>query len=57
MLKAIKGLIVEEDGISAVEYAILLAFVAAALVGAVVALRTGVVAAFTAATNCLDGVC
>jgi Flp pilus assembly pilin Flp len=53
MLNAMKRLFIEEEGISSVEYAILLAFIAAALVIAVVALRDEVTNAFAAATNCL----
>jgi Flp pilus assembly pilin Flp len=53
MLNAMKRLFIEEEGISSVEYAILLAFIASALVLAVVALRNEVSNAFGQATNCL----
>jgi Flp pilus assembly pilin Flp len=46
MLKAMKRFFVEEEGISSVEYAILLAFIAVALITAVVFLRDEVIASF-----------
>lgn len=55
MLSAIKRLAVEEEGISSVEYAILLAFIAAALVTAVTVLRDQVVNAFNSACQELKG--
>jgi Flp pilus assembly pilin Flp len=55
MLSAIKRLAVEEEGISSVEYAILLAFIAAALVTAVTVLRDQVIAAFNGACQELKG--
>jgi pilus assembly protein Flp/PilA len=53
MFKRMKRFFVEEEGISSVEYAILLAFVVLAVITAVTNLRTQVVNAFTRATNCL----
>lgn len=49
MFKKIKQFLQEEDGISSVEYAILLAFIAVALIVAVGALRDKVIAAFNTA--------
>lgn len=53
MINTIKNFMVEEDGISSVEYAILLAFIAVGLITAVSLLRTQVVAAFSSATTAL----
>ena len=55
MRNTIKRLFVEEEGISSVEYAILLAFVAAALVAVVGGLSGQVTAAFNAACTQLSG--
>lgn len=44
----------DEEGISSVEYAILLAFIAAALVAAVIALRDAVIGRFEDATEQLQ---
>ncbi len=55
MRNMITRLFVEEEGISSVEYAILLAFVAVALITVVTGLRNNVVAAFNAACTALDG--
>jgi Flp pilus assembly pilin Flp len=55
MLSVIKKFAVEEDGISSVEYAILLAFIAAALVTAVTVLRDQVINAFNGACQELKG--
>jgi Flp pilus assembly pilin Flp len=57
MLKAMKRFFVEEEGISSVEYAVLLAFIVAALVTAVGLLRDQVIAAFNSACNQLGGSC
>jgi Flp pilus assembly pilin Flp len=57
MLKAMKRFFVEEEGISSVEYAVLLAFIVAALVTAVGLLRDQVIAAFNTACNQLGGSC
>ena len=55
MLKAMKKFFVEEEGISSVEYAILLAFIATALITAVVLLRNAVTGEFSEATNDITG--
>jgi Flp pilus assembly pilin Flp len=55
MLKAMKKFFVEEEGISSVEYAILLAFIATVLVTAVTTLRDQVKAAFDTACANLKG--
>ena len=55
MSKAIKKLFVEEKGISSVEYAILLAFIATVLITAVTNLRDQVKAAFDTACANLKG--
>jgi Flp pilus assembly pilin Flp len=59
MWKHLREFFSEEEGISSVEYAILLAFIVVALILGVQGLRDQVVAAFTRATNCLTpgGVC
>ena len=49
MLKTIKNLIVDESGISSVEYAVLLAFIVAALIAAVTGLSGSVAGALDAA--------
>lgn len=54
MLKAIKTFFVEEEGVSAVEYAVLLAFIAVALVASIGPLRTAVIARFDSATSALN---
>ncbi len=51
MLKAMKKFFVEEEGISSVEYAILLAFIAVALITAVVFLRDEVITSFNDAAG------
>ena len=51
MLKAMKKFFVEEEGISSVEYAILLAFIATALITAVVLLRNAVTSEFNEAAG------
>jgi len=55
MLNAMKKFFVEEEGISSVEYAILLAFIATVLVTAVTTLRDQVKAAFDTACQNLKG--
>jgi Flp pilus assembly pilin Flp len=55
MRNTIKCLFVEEEGISSVEYAILLAFIAVVLVTAVTTLRDQVIASFDAACSELNG--
>jgi len=55
MKQAIMQLLKGEEGISSVEYAILLAFIATVLITAVTGLRGAVVTAFTNATACLTG--
>ena len=49
-----KKFFVEEEGISSVEYAILLAFIAVALITAVVFLRDEVISSFNAAADDLS---
>ncbi|HEY5648219.1 MAG TPA: Flp family type IVb pilin [Nitrospiria bacterium] len=51
MLKAIKNLIVDDAGISSVEYAVLLAFIVAGLIAVVQGLSGAVQGRFTTATN------
>jgi Flp pilus assembly pilin Flp len=53
MINAMKKFLAEEEGISSVEYAILLAFVATALVVSIQGLRNAVAAAFDAAKTVL----
>jgi len=55
MLNAMKRFFVEEEGISSVEYAILLAFIATVLVTAVTKLRDQVKTAFDTACSNLKG--
>ena len=52
----IKNFIAEEDGITAIEYALMAALIAAALVVAVGTLTGGISDAFTAIKNKLSGV-
>jgi Flp pilus assembly pilin Flp len=55
MRQNLTRLLVEEAGISSVEYAILLAFIAAALITVVTGLSAKVVIAFNAACQALSG--
>jgi pilus assembly protein Flp/PilA len=52
-MKKLLNFFKDEEGISSVEYAMLLAFIAVALITAVVLLRDQIVAAFSRATSAL----
>ncbi len=54
MISAIQRFFVEEEGVSAVEYAVLLAFIAVALVASIGPLRTAVINRFDSATAALN---
>ena len=48
----------DEEGQTLAEYGLIMAVIAVAVViTAVVLFRTAIIAAFTSATNCLDGTC
>lgn len=51
----IENMLSDDSGLSSVEYALLLAFVAVAVIAAVTALSGAVTAAFTRATACITG--
>jgi Flp pilus assembly pilin Flp len=50
----IKNLIAEEAGATMLEYALLIAFIGAALVGTITALKSGLATSFTSATTKLN---
>lgn len=54
-MKQIAKFLQDEDGAAAVEYGLLVALIAAVIVGVVVTLGTRVKAAFTAVCNALTG--
>ncbi|MBX3303483.1 MAG: hypothetical protein KF693_14810 [Nitrospira sp.] len=53
MLNAIRQFVKEEEGLAAAEYAMLLALVAVALIGAITGFREAIIAAFGTATAAL----
>ena len=54
-LKLLKSLWQDESGISSVEYALLLAFVGAGVVGGATALSGAVTGEMTQSAGCIDG--
>ena len=54
MVKQLWTLVSDERGIQHAEEALLLALIAVALTGAVIALKNGVASAFGDATNCMS---
>ena len=57
-LQGIESKVKDEEGQTLAEYGLIMAVIAVAVVVvAVVAFRTAIIAAFTSATNCLDGSC
>ena len=55
MIKRLRTLVPDERGIQHAEEALLLALIAVALTGAVIALKNGVASAFSDASTCLEG--
>jgi len=57
-LQGIESKVKDEEGQTLAEYGLIMAVIAVAVViVAVVAFRTAIIAAFTSATDCLDGSC